>query len=101
MRVADLEERAVAAMQPVNFQLGCLERWRFVTLQPHAEDSRPVRRVMHHRARRELLDGWGSGRGITTSGSCEPLQKDRKRLQFGPDCLGKSSDAGRTASGPK
>jgi hypothetical protein len=81
LTVKDLEERASA---PATFQLGCLERWRFVTLQPDAADTRPVRRVMHPRAKRELRDGWGSGRGIRNEWIVRATSKGQKAIEIWP-----------------
>jgi hypothetical protein len=32
--VENLETQSIIALSPIKFQLGCLERWRFITLQP-------------------------------------------------------------------
>jgi len=101
VRVADLEARAVAAMQPVNFQLGCLERWRFVTLQPYAADFRPIRRVMHHRARRELRDGWGSGRGIRNEWIVRATPKGQKAIAIWPGLFGEIERRWQDRFGPQ
>jgi len=83
-RVNDLEKKAVAVLAPVNFQLGCLERWRFLTLQSDPTDARPVRRAMHHRAGRELRDGWGSGRGIRYDWIVRLTPKGQKAIVIWP-----------------
>jgi len=49
--VCDLAAQALASERRMRFELGCLERWRFVMLEPDPP-------------RRELREGWGSGRGI-------------------------------------
>jgi hypothetical protein len=60
----DLAAQALATEKQMKFELGCLERWGFVVLQPDPADDRPVPTVAHHRSGRELRDGWGSGRGM-------------------------------------
>lgn len=92
LRVADLEERAAATVAPVEFSLGCLERWRFVTLQPDATDLRPVRRVMHPRAGRELRDGWGSGRGIRKEWIVRATTKGQKAIEIWPGLFGEMEE---------
>ncbi len=62
--VRDLAHKALAPETQVKFQLGCLERWRFVTLQAGSADDRPVPGRVHRMSGRLLRDGWGSGRGI-------------------------------------
>lgn len=57
--VRELAARALASEESVKFELGCLERWRFVTLLP-AEDKGAT----SYSVRTEKRDGWGSGRGI-------------------------------------
>ena len=49
--VRGLAAQALAPDRQMKFELGCLERWGFVVLQPDP-------------AGRQLRDGWGSGRGI-------------------------------------
>jgi hypothetical protein len=48
--VRELAAQALAPESQIKFELGCLERWGFVVLQPSPSG--------------ELRDGWGSGRGI-------------------------------------
>jgi hypothetical protein len=62
--VHDLAHQALAPETQVKFQLGCLERWGLVVLQPDSADDRPVPRRVHSRSGRMQRDGWGSGRGI-------------------------------------
>ena len=54
LSVGDLAAQALASVNQVKFQLGCLERWGFVTLQPDSPGP----------PSREKRPGWGSGRGI-------------------------------------
>ena len=64
LSVCDLAARALAPEKGIKFELGCLERWGFVALQPAPTDDRPVPTRLHRQSGRELRDGWGSGRGI-------------------------------------
>ena len=62
--VHDLASRSLAPENSVKGELGCLERWRFLTLESDPTDNRPIPTRAHTRAGRILRDGWGSGRGI-------------------------------------
>jgi hypothetical protein len=42
MSVRNLAARALAPDKQIKFELGCLERWGFVALEPDLADSRPV-----------------------------------------------------------
>jgi hypothetical protein len=59
-----LAAQALAPENRVRFELGCLERWGFVVLQPAAGDHRPTATRAHPRAGGVLRDGWGSARGM-------------------------------------
>jgi len=77
VRVRDLTEQALVPAEGMNSQLGCLERWRFVTLQPEAGDTRPIPQRAHRLAGRFLRDGWGSGRGIRAEWRVQLTDKGR------------------------
>ena len=62
--VRNLAARALAPDKQIKFELGCLERWGFVALEPDLADGRPVPTAVHRQSGRELREGWGSGRGI-------------------------------------
>jgi len=62
--VRDLAAQALAPDKQVKFELGCLERWGFVALQPGPADGRPVPTGAPGQSGHELREGWGSGRGI-------------------------------------
>jgi hypothetical protein len=62
--VRDLAAQALATESAKKFQLGCLERWRFVVLEPAEGATQPVPTRLHRLSGRERRVGWGSGRGI-------------------------------------
>ncbi|HXA57103.1 MAG TPA: hypothetical protein VNU84_06665 [Candidatus Acidoferrum sp.] len=71
--VRELTILALAPQERIKHQLGCLERWGFVALQPHAGTAR---NAMSH--------GWGSGRGITAKWSVRLSAKGEKAVQIWP-----------------
>ena len=64
--VHDLAAQALAPDSQMKLQLGCLERWAFIRLEPDPSDNRPVPSAAHRQSGRQLRAGWGSGRGIRT-----------------------------------
>jgi hypothetical protein len=62
--VRDLAAQSLEPDKQIKFELGCLERWGFISLQADSADERPVPTGVHRQSGRELRDGWGSGRGI-------------------------------------
>lgn len=64
LTVRQLAARAMAAESEIRFQLGCLERWRFIVLEPGEAADRPVPTAFHRLSGRVRRAGWGSGRGI-------------------------------------
>jgi hypothetical protein len=64
LSVRDLATLALAPDKEIRFELGCLERWGFVVLQPDPGDDRIIPITTHRQSGRELRDGWGCGRGI-------------------------------------
>ena len=60
--VRDLARKALAPDNHVKFELGCLERWGFVRLQPDPSGDRSVPSGTQQQSGRELRAGWGSGR---------------------------------------
>jgi hypothetical protein len=62
--VRNLAASALAPEKQIKFELGCLERWGFVALEPDLADGRPVPTAVHRQSGRELREEWGSGRGI-------------------------------------
>src|SRR5580765_5075378 len=54
--------------------LGCLERWRFIHLEPDGPDAPPAQRL-HPRTGQIVRDGFGSGRGIRQAWIVRPTSK--------------------------
>ncbi|HTU35698.1 MAG TPA: hypothetical protein VMF66_17985 [Candidatus Acidoferrum sp.] len=65
LAVHELAARAMATQDEIRFRLGCLERWRFVVLEPGDAARRPAPTRFHRLSGRERRAGWGSGRGIS------------------------------------
>src|SRR5262249_51202205 len=65
--VNSVAAQAMAPENRVKFELGCLERWRFVVLEANSSDDRPVPTRAYRQAGRILRAGWGSGRGIRSN----------------------------------
>jgi len=85
--VRELAHQALAPEAQIKFQLGCLERWGFVVLQPDSPDDRPVPSRLH-RSGRLLRDGWGSGRGIRSGWKVLLTDKGRKAGELWPPLFG-------------
>lgn len=64
LTMRELAAQATTTENEIRFQLGCLERWRFVVLEPGDAASRPAPTRFHRLSGRERRVGWGSGRGI-------------------------------------
>jgi len=62
--VRDLTAQAMAPDSQMKFELGCLERWGILLLEPDPADGRPVPSGPRRPSGRLARDGWGSGRGI-------------------------------------
>jgi hypothetical protein len=86
--VRDLAAQALTPEQGVKFELGCLERWGFVVLQPDPADDRPIPFAEHRQARRILRDGWGSGRGIRGGWIVLLTSKGLKAAEIWPPLFG-------------
>jgi hypothetical protein len=99
--VQDLAAKALAPIGRTKFELGCLERWGYVVLHPDSEDHRPVRRTMHPRARRELRDGWGSGRGIRAEWMVRAGTRGRKAVEIWPQLFPMMEERWETRFGTK
>lgn len=82
--IHDLAARALVSEKRVKFELGCLERWRLVMLEPDAADDRPVPTRAHRLSGRVLRDGWGSGRGIRSGWMVRLTQRGRKACEIWP-----------------
>ncbi len=89
MTVAELAAEALTPPDHLKPALGCLERWRFVRLEP---ESVGLLRLDLHRQQRssEVLrrNGWGSGRGIRGDWILLPTAKGNAALEIWPPLLG-------------
>ena len=79
--VGELATRALCPAEGVKAELGCLERWGFVTLEAGNADegSNPRGQVRDSRSKR---DGWGSGRGIRADWHVVPTVKCLKAIEI-------------------
>src|ERR1700728_1063640 len=80
----DLALQSLAPDNQVKFELGCLERWGFVLLQPDPSSGRPVPSGPQRLSAREMRAGWGSGRGIRADWGVSPTPRARKASQIWP-----------------
>ncbi|MGB7437025.1 MAG: hypothetical protein WBW49_16545, partial [Candidatus Acidiferrum sp.] len=101
LRVQELAERSSAALAPIKFELGCLERWRFVTLQPDVADQRPIPRTLHKRAGRKLRAGWGSARGIRDEWIVRATPKGQKGIEVWTPLVGEIEQRWENRFGPE
>lgn len=80
--VEDLASCSAGSKEALKLQLGCLERWGFVTLAPGStERSSPREADGRAGGRRE---GWGSGRGIRNSWVVRLSGKGLKAAEASP-----------------
>lgn len=86
--VRELAARALAPDGSIKFQLGCLERWGFVVLQPDPSSDRPAPSAMHRQSGRELRAGWGSGRGIRADWRVRLTARGVKACEIWPPLFG-------------
>src|SRR5579872_4545578 len=82
--VRDLATQSLSSEKGVKFELGCLERWSFVTLEADPADDRPIAIRPHRLAGRLLRDGWGSGRGIRSDWLVRPTAKGCRAIEIWP-----------------
>ncbi|MGA2046584.1 MAG: hypothetical protein ABSG96_02780 [Terracidiphilus sp.] len=82
--VRNLAAQSLASEKSVKFELGCLERWRFITLETDPADDRPIAVRPHRFADRLLRDGWGSGRGIRSDWIVRPTAKGLRAIEIWP-----------------
>jgi DNA-binding MarR family transcriptional regulator len=80
--VRNLAAQSLSSEKRVKFELGCLERWSFVTLEADPADGRPIAVRSHRLAGRLLRDGWGSGRGIRSDWIVRPTTKGRRAIEI-------------------
>jgi hypothetical protein len=86
--VRNLAVQALAPEKQIKFELGCLEKWGFVVLQPDPADDRPVATAMHRQSGRERRIGWGSGRGIRTDWMVRLTSKGHTASEIWPPLFG-------------
>jgi len=82
--VRDLAAQSLSSEKRVKFEVGCLERWSFITLEADPVDDRPIAVRPHRLAGRLLRDGWGSGRGIRSDWLVCPTAKGRRAIEIWP-----------------
>ncbi len=80
--VRDLAAQSLSSEKRLKFELGCLERWSFITLEADPADDRPIAVRSHRLAGRLLRDGWGSGRGIRSGWIVRPTAKGRRAIEI-------------------
>jgi DNA-binding MarR family transcriptional regulator len=80
--VRDLAAQSLSSEKGVKFGLGCLERWRFITLEADPADERPIAARPHRLTGRLLRDGWGSGRGIRSDWIVRATEKGRRAIEI-------------------
>ena len=80
--VRNLAAQSLSSEKRVKFELGCLERWSFITLEADPADDRPIAARPHRLAGRLLRDGWGSGRGIRSDWIVRPTAKGRRAIEI-------------------
>jgi hypothetical protein len=80
--VRNLAAQSLSSEKRVKFELGCLERWSFITLEADPADDLPIAARPHRLAGRLLRDGWGSGRGIRSDWIVRPTAKGRRAIDI-------------------
>jgi hypothetical protein len=86
--VRDLAGQALTPDNEVKFELGCLERWGFVSLQPDPSSDRPIPPGVQRQSGRKLRAGWGSGRGIRADWMVRPTSTGLTASEIWPPLLG-------------
>jgi DNA-binding MarR family transcriptional regulator len=84
LSVRNLAGLSLSSEKGVKFELGCLERWGFITLETDPADERPIVTRPHRLGGRLLRDGWGSGRGIRSGWMVRPTAKGRRAIEIWP-----------------
>jgi DNA-binding MarR family transcriptional regulator len=82
LSVRNLAAQSLSSEKSVKFELGCLERWRFITLEADPAGDRPIAVQPHRLGGRLLRDGWGSGRGIRSDWIVRPTPKGRRAIEI-------------------
>jgi hypothetical protein len=86
--VCDLARKALARDNQIKFELGCLERWGFVVLQPDPSSVPSVPSGTQRQSGRELRAGWGSGRGIRRDWMVRLTSKSHTAGEIWPPLFG-------------
>jgi DNA-binding MarR family transcriptional regulator len=73
LSVRNLAAQSLSSEKRVKFELGCLERWSFITLEAGTADDRSVAAGR---------DGWGSGRGIRSDWMVRLTTKGHRAIQI-------------------
>jgi hypothetical protein len=92
--VGELATRSFCPQEGVKAQLGCLERWGFVTLEA-ANAGKPPNSRGKVRESAGKRDGWGSGRGIRADGRVLPTVKGAKAIEVWPPLTGEIEERWR------
>jgi len=79
--VEDLASSGAGSKEALKLQLGCLERWGFLTLAPGSTEAASPRDAGRRR------EGWGSGRGIRNSWAVRLSGKGLKAAEICPGAL--------------
>ncbi|HTU45894.1 MAG TPA: hypothetical protein VMF91_12575 [Bryobacteraceae bacterium] len=85
--VQDLAASGAGSKEALKLQLGCLERWGFLTLAPGSTEAASPRDAAGRAGRGR--EGWGSGRGIRNSWAVRLSGKGLKAAEIWPDALEK------------
>ena len=80
--VRNLAAQSLYSEKSIKFELGCLERWSFITLEADPADDRPIAVRPHRLSGRLRRDGWGSGRGIRPDWIVCPTPKGRRAIEI-------------------
>jgi hypothetical protein len=101
MSVRDLAARALAPQERIKFELGCLQRWRFIVLQPDPADDCSIVTRTRGRGGRDLRKGWGSGRGIRADWFIRLTSEGLKAVEVWEPLLGEIEQRWRARFGDR
>jgi DNA-binding MarR family transcriptional regulator len=86
--VNQLASDALMPPHRIRFELGCLERWGFVTLQAAPGDQRHILTRARPRGGRLLRDGWGSARKMRSDWLVRLTDKGQEAARIWPALFG-------------